>query len=142
MDPLSALAIVAAVFQLVDFGGRLLKKGWVQYQGAVNEREATELRDMAGNLSALLNMGSRKSGGSLHDKHDTAAEIELRRLCDECNSITSEFQDIVSRNKPYGKSKSRNFLQGPWNTPKESDLKERLAQIKDQVITAVLFCLW
>ncbi|KAI9896452.1 hypothetical protein N3K66_008624 [Trichothecium roseum] len=100
MDSLSALSVVAAVIQFVDFGQRLFVGTWSIYRSASGESMvlgdlSTVPRDLE-QLStsverALEHTQGRENGPSMSQYADES----LLRACAECRAMSSDIQNIL-----------------------------------------------
>ena len=153
MDPLSALAIAAAVLQFVDFGGKLLSRTWDTYRVARHAAEENEEISKVARQLSELSAGVRASTQSwlrTGDAVAVTAETQLHQLCEEIDSITTELQSIMEKIKrrktvrkdPERKMITRFPLAGMWDARKISDMSERLEELNRRVMTAILFGLW
>jgi len=137
MDPLSALAIAAAVFQFVDLGSRVLTKAWAKRQilrGTARDKRTEENLQFSKELLASLDCiqatckGLRDSNsGTTHAA--TPAQLLLLRLCKDCESLAVEFHDALSN---AGKATPN----GPENA------QERLEGMKRQIVDCLILCIW
>jgi len=132
MDPLSALAIVAAVVQFADLGGRLLSKGWKK--SLRGQGQEALLAEQSKQLSSLMTALHE----ALDDLDATSASVPRRSLeviCKECDSLAAELQQLLV---PGHAVPSR-------SPPSSSDFKSmqaRLELLKGPVKEAVLLCIW
>ncbi|KAK3312160.1 hypothetical protein B0H66DRAFT_570162 [Apodospora peruviana] len=143
MDPLSALAVAAAVVQFADFAGRLLVKSWDR--GKRGNDRAAEVQNVAQQLSDLTTalhdaMDSLPSGGG-----EMSAQARLQRACSACDSIASEFQEL------FGLATESRLADGhisPFLACRRLDareisrLQEKLFDTKQMATETVLLCLW
>jgi hypothetical protein len=99
MDPLSALAIAAAVVQFVDIGAKLVNKAWKVYTtpDKKEEKDKNQLAQATRELSFLIN-GIEEASTTLPSPETASpAQSQLRRICSECYSVATEFSHIVDR---------------------------------------------
>ncbi len=129
MDPLSALAIAAAVVQFVDFGGRMLARGYDIGKRALHESAGAELRNLAQQLSSLTVALHEALDGLPRGSAITPAQAKLRRACAMCDDISNEFQQAA-------------FAGSGLDSTKISLMKGKLVDAKAMVMETVLFCLW
>lgn len=114
-------------------------------------QESAELAEMAKELSDLA-----KAVQASTDEvaQVSAAESQFTRLCAECESIDAEFQSVLSR---IGKRKRRPVdsedekamrkitrlpLAGIWGAQKIEQMSERLEELRNQIMSSIIFCLW
>ena len=125
MDPLSALAIAAAVIQFADFGGRMLAKGWgkAKQLSAARDEDFASLTQQLSSLTVSLHnaLEGLPSGGTV-----TPAQADLGRACATCDDICNELQRAGSG---LG-SADIALMQG------------KLVDVKASVVETVLLCLW
>ncbi|KAJ4854378.1 AAA domain-containing protein [Trichoderma breve] len=117
MDPLSSLAIAAAVFQFLDIGGKLLVKGWGYYKNMRGElRKETpdygqlndEKREL---LRAFEDLSSQISGIQATSENMMASELatpangQSLRLLSTCTSLSRDLEKIKKKINPPSKEK-------------------------------------
>ncbi|KAL7946976.1 hypothetical protein V8C42DRAFT_298975 [Trichoderma barbatum] len=147
MDPLSALAIAAAVFQFVDLGGKLLIHGWEKYKQMRQEmpgdqefeEQQEELRRTFDDLSFRIS-GIRQVATDMNNSQEakTPTRVQLLQLLSNCTSLSEDFEKIKDQIKPpiSRKMKSEihlhNHTGGYLNRPvKEEDCRE-CKKMKDE----------
>lgn len=149
MDPLSALSVAAAVVQFVDYGTRILTDAREIYKSSWGQTPKNlELSTVAIDLSQLSDeVDSRSSRLSL-EKGRESEEVFLR-LCRECKEISDDLQGSLTKLQARGTNRleltaSSLFvaLKGVWSAKKVEKLKERLNQVRQQMMMAVLVFLW
>lgn len=103
MDPLSALAIVAAVVQFADIGGRLLAKSWRKYRERGNQNDGSseyhwvheaELEDALNELSLITRTvrGSTDQVISHTTKSSSSAAVTaLQGVREHCRLLSGCF---------------------------------------------------
>ncbi|KAI1850353.1 hypothetical protein JX266_004211 [Neoarthrinium moseri] len=105
MDPLSALAIAAAVIQFVDFGGRLLHKKWVRKLSPKDDeskqaayhapREEAELVRNTKELLQLVDDVRKCSKQFGPSQRSSLAEKQILKVCEDCEAVSSKFQNLI-----------------------------------------------
>lgn len=109
MDPLSALAIAAAVVQFADIGAKLVNKAWKAYTTPDNdeEKDKDQLAQATRELSFLIN-GIEDASTSLPSPEiATPAQSKLLQICSECYDVATEFSHIVDRIRTHLDEKTR-----------------------------------
>jgi hypothetical protein len=165
MDPMSALAIVAAVVQFVDFGGRLLVKAWNKF---------TDLDDDGNNgrLGATT-VGTRSQQAQLNEAKTAATELmtqlslvkgildeasdslpacpgDLVRIHRKCNSLATDFRSVLvcirdGKNISSGvrvddnEDADSSTYVGRWGFQK---MRRELEELRETVMQKVLLHLW
>lgn len=170
MDPLSALAIAAAVVQFAEIGGRLLMKTWSRYreQGQrdaaarkIQSSEEAYLENALKQLASFVRLVRESTDRAVPGSPPGPAEKELLKLCTECESIASDFENIlmgIKRRpiKDYAPTdlgvqvkkgstvpeKDEPVLAGLWTPSKISNTKHRLETVRQSFMTTILLCLW
>lgn len=149
MDPLSALGAAAAVTQFVDYTITILRDTRdiiksVDGQTAKN----IELSSISMDLTRLAEDVDVKSKGLATIGADHSEQIFLR-LCGECREIAQQLLASCARLQSTGVTRleiaANSFVaavKGVWNSGKIEDLHERLDQVRQQMMMAVLTFLW
>ncbi|KAK8064411.1 hypothetical protein PG994_007049 [Apiospora phragmitis] len=109
MDPLTALATVAAVVQFADIGGRLLMKSWRKYRERQEQEESNddgsqwaneaELEDALKELSLITRTIRGSTDHVVSHATNRTAETRLLQLCRECERIAEYFQEALKAAK-------------------------------------------
>ncbi|KAK6829837.1 hypothetical protein PG987_010421 [Apiospora arundinis] len=159
MDPLSALAIAAAVVQFADIGGQLMVKAWRKYREKEKQNQTnsegqwvqeTELEDVLKELT-LFTRTVRESTDRVVSPQAISkpAESQLVRLCEECESIAEYFQNVLTaaKKRPVQKpsqrgSKDESDLSGLWAPGTVGNMQRRLNVLQQSVTSTVILCLW
>ncbi|KAJ9149486.1 hypothetical protein NKR23_g4326 [Pleurostoma richardsiae] len=147
MDPLSALAIATAVVQFAEFGGKILLRTWSRYKGRLAEEEDVQVSKLVDDLSGLSNSVRDRTEGFWEDSAASPSELHLSRICSECDSVTAEFRDVLGQLSRRRKAKKDTKLEqlvlaGLWDDRRIKQMADRLEILRQQVMTAILFCLW
>ncbi|KAK7913859.1 hypothetical protein PG985_011562 [Apiospora marii] len=121
MDPLSALAIAAAVVQFAEIGGQLMVKGWHRYRRhsqktkdderegegeMTQEPEEREIEAFINELTLFTRTVRESTDRVVPNLSPGPAEGQLLRLCEECESIAADLQDVLTKIK---KRPAKNF---------------------------------
>ena len=122
MDPMSALAIVAAVFQLVDLGGRLVSKGVAHYKGT--KLDSDDVQSLQKEFITLSGKIRRMCEGSDGDR--------MAELHEECDSLVFDLQQMFNKTSPGPAGASQ--------SPRAIKLK--LDKMKSMTTEAIVFSLW
>ncbi|CAJ2504284.1 Uu.00g116780.m01.CDS01 [Anthostomella pinea] len=154
MDPLSALAIAAAVVQFVDIGGRLLKKAWESHNGHAREKtEQQQLEEVEKQLSFLIDgvrEASKTLSGSIVSNPTTPMQAQLLRLHAECVDISTEFNAAIQHMRALAQRPTRNRFSFRGHQSADKDVRdrdvrhilERLPVLRREVIDCVVLGLW
>ncbi|KAM0197732.1 hypothetical protein ACHAPQ_012121 [Fusarium lateritium] len=112
MDPLSALAIAAAVVQFAEIGGKAFVHCWKKYQELRNvgdndysqrdpekkeEKLQRELRESLLHLTILVSQTQLPSIEGIASQSPTAAQQQLANAASECSRIRILVDDISTR---------------------------------------------
>ena len=101
MEPLSALSLVAAVIQFVDFGGNLLSKSHQIYKSASGaSSENAVLEEIYENLSRLADKMMVSSALTAHKP--SKEEKALGELATSCKDIADDLMKIINELKVKG----------------------------------------
>ena len=137
LDPLSALSVVASVFQVVNFASSIISKGRYLYKssdGALRENAEAEtvkvrLRELTENIGLA----------SVRTQATNPEELRLHEICIETKSISEELylhliKLKVSRGHEGRKWKSfRQALKTVWSKPDLDRLAGRLAEFRNSL---------
>lgn len=149
MDPLSALGAAAAVTQFVDYTITILKdtREIIKSVGGQTAKNI-ELSSISRDLTRLVEDVDVKSKSLATSYADHSEQIFLR-LCGECKEIAEQLLASCARLQSTGVTRlevaASSFvvaMKGVWNSGKIEDLHERLAQVRQQMMMAVLTFLW
>jgi hypothetical protein len=149
MDPLSILAIAAAVTQFVDYGTRVLKDTREIVKTVSGQTTKNiELSSIAQDLAALSNEISTRAQKIVNGDGPNS-ELIFVRLCEECQDIAVELQTSLSQLRAKGTTRIEFAasslavaLKGVWSSGSLTSLHERLGQVRQQMMMAVLTFLW
>ncbi|KAK7999320.1 hypothetical protein PG990_011920 [Apiospora arundinis] len=159
MDPLSALAIAAAVVQFADIGGQLMVRTWRKYREKEKQNETSsegqwvqeaELEDALKELT-LFTRTVRESTDRIVSPQAISkpAEAQLVELCKECESIAEYFQEVLTaaENRPDQKpnqrgSRDESDLSGLWAPGIVGKMQGKLNVLQQSVTSTVILCLW
>jgi hypothetical protein len=149
MEPLSVLAVAAAVVQFVDYGTRLFTDAREIYKSSPNQtKNRVELTAVSQDLARLSNeVDARSKSLNLGDVGDS--EEVFLRLCRECKGISDELQESLAKLQARGTTKferaANSFfvaLKSVWSAKRVEELAERLKEMRQQMMMAVLVFLW
>jgi hypothetical protein len=139
MDPLSALAISAAVVQFADVGFRLFRSARDAYKSQMAQSSlGVALTNTGNDLSRLAEdvKAKQKQGG--------APEDVFVRLCDECQDANRELQEIFGKLRARGSGialavdSARVAFEEVVSTSKIKNIEVRLSNIREQMMIAIL----
>ena len=125
MEPLSALSLVAAVIQFVDFGGNLLSESRQIYKSASGaSSENAVLGEIYENLSRLADKMKVSSGLSAHTS--SKEEEALGKLATSCKDIADDLMVTIEELKVKGDThrKWKSFHSALKTIGKKSYIKE------------------
>lgn len=149
MDPISALGAAAAVTQFVDYTIIILKDTReiiksVKGQTAKN----IELSLISTDLKRLIEDVDNKSLSLATNETDLSEDVFLR-LCGECREIADQLLASCARLQATGVTRldtvASSFVvavKGVWKSGKLEDLRQRLDQVRQQMMMATLTFLW
>ncbi|KAK7698058.1 hypothetical protein SLS64_012936 [Diaporthe eres] len=149
MDPLSALGAAAAVTQFVDYAVTILRDTREIIKSVDGQTaKHIELSSISMDLTRLAEDVDVKSKGLVTIDTDHSEQIFLR-LCGECREIAKQLLTSCARLQSTGVTRlevaANGFVaavKGVWNSGKIEDLHERLDQVRQQMMMAVLTFLW
>lgn len=157
MDPLSALAIAAAVFQFLDLGGKLLAKGWGKYQEirrdvSENREHAEEVEEFSKTLEELSGQISwfrQVSISIVVSQPPTPTQVQLLKLSSQCASLSSDFERIKSQMKlpnnwamKSAKMKDRNKAEVQRKQEEFDRITKRLELLTREAMDFIFLSLW
>ena len=144
MDPLSALAVAAAVVQFADFGFRLIRSAHRLYKSSSGQSSThIELSAVSQDLARLADAVKCK----LSHSQGPVGEVFLC-LCQECASTDDELQGILDELRAQGSTKIALAADG-WRVvirqvAEAGDIEKlagRLSQIRQQMNVTLLYLL-
>ncbi|KAL2289228.1 hypothetical protein FJTKL_02247 [Diaporthe vaccinii] len=149
MDPLSALGAAAAVTQFVDYTITILRDTREIIKSVDGQTaKHIELSSISMDLTRMAEDVDIKSKGLVTIDADHSEQIFLR-LCGECREIAKQLLTSCARLQSTGVTRlevaANGFVaavKGVWNSGKIEDLHERLDQVRQQMMMAVLTYLW
>jgi chromosome segregation ATPase len=155
MDPLSALAVAAAVFQFLDLGGKALMKAWDKYkqmqQGTPDDQklaeEEEELRRALKDLTTQISWIRDVLTNMLASEPPTPAQARLKQLSSQCISLSNDFESIKHQMKPPSSREIRSTVHQrnaelDRNSGDIERISGRLESLRRNVIDYMLLCLW
>ena len=134
MDPLSALAVACAVTHFVDFGSKILSKG---YEISKSATGTTELyKDIETCTGHTENLTKRISGPVL-----TESDAALAQISQGCQDIAKELLARLETFKAKKRGKrevfSKAFL-SVWSEKKVKEMQDKLERYRKQLDTTIL----
>lgn len=157
MDPLSALAIAAAVFQFLELGGKLCIKGWEKYkqiQQTIPDdqklaQKEEELRKIFEDLSGQISWFRQVSTSIVVSQHPTPTQAQLLKLSSQCASLASDFERIKSQmklpnNRAIKSARRKDLKNAEVQRNKEEiePIKKCLKLLKQETMDFILLSLW
>jgi hypothetical protein len=136
MDPMSALAIVAAVVQFVDIGARLIAKGREKHQHA---RDQVALLSEHYKQLSSLNSSIHEAARDLAGIANEDANQRMNGICDEADRLVTELRLIFEQ---PGSSKQRARPPRNYEGEKFDDLVKRLNAFRLSVMEVALLFIW
>jgi hypothetical protein len=170
MDPLSALAIAAAVVQFAEIGGKVFVRCWEKYNALRDlednrndpkeeEKAKLELKERVDNLITFVSEAQLPSIEALASQAPTPAQQQLINAASECSRIRFQVDEIATRfivkpnserdtktRRPRGLF-SRSKKQQPNDhsevTKEEIEqVEKRCESVRSQAMDSILMCLW
>lgn len=171
MDPLSALAIAAAVVQFVEIGGKVFVRCWEKYQAlrsagdnsyTESEREKEEMKreleERVGSLTTLVSEAQLPSIEGVASQPPTPAQQQLINAASECSRIRIQVDEIATRfittwdskldtktRRPHGlfsRSKNQEPNGHPVVTEEIEQVEKRCEFVRSQAMDSILLCIW
>ena len=125
MEPLSALSLVAAVIQFVDFGGNLLSESRQMYKSASGaSSENAALEEIYENLGRLADKMTVSTGLASHKSSNE--EEALGKLATSCKDLTDDLMTTIEELKVKGGThrKWKSFHSALKTVGKKSHIEE------------------
>lgn len=150
MDPVTAVSLAACVVQFADFGIRLLSDTYEVYKSASGQTSHTIALSKVASDLLLLSGGIEEQSRNLSAASGAGqSEVTLVRLCGECKVVGQELQKALAHLRAEGTG-SFNFaiksfavvVKGFWSTDKINGLRNKLAEIRQQMMMAAIVSLW
>lgn len=147
MDPTSALAIAAAVVQFVDFTARLLSETHNVYKAGLGSTvEDVVLTDITTDLAKLSTEVENKSTVLIrtNESRSTSQETFLR-ICGECKIVCAELNSLVEKLSVKNPGTFKSFQVAAkriWSKERILSVKERLNEMRQQMMMAAIVCIW
>jgi len=135
MDPLSALAIACGVTQFVDFGSKILSKGFEISKSAAGTTESySAIETIASDFESLT---ERISGPVLTGSDASLARI--RQGCQEIATVLLARLNALKARKDAGKREvfSKAFL-AVWSENEIEAMQDKLESYRKQLDTHIL----
>jgi hypothetical protein len=146
MDPLSCLAVVTSVIQVLDFSAKLITSTYAiqKYKAkAKGSEHANNTRTIADRLRRLT--------GHLNDSLQSSATVvspssdhneDLSRLCVECNEVSDQLVAALDALEAHGNQELwnsfRQALKTFWTQGEIDALQKRLDSLRQQISMYVL----
>ncbi|RYP43141.1 hypothetical protein DL770_011821 [Monosporascus sp. CRB-9-2] len=157
MEPLSALSVAAAVVQFAHFGYNVIKGSYDVYESSSRRiANGIEPATISHDLTRLLENAEAKLEDEwprqpvpLSPTNDAGSPGDIfRRLCSECRDIKSALDEIFAKLVPRGNTRvalaASSFaveLKRISVAGEVDRLAERLSQVRQQTMTAILVLL-
>ncbi|KNB09671.1 hypothetical protein FOXG_10200 [Fusarium oxysporum f. sp. lycopersici 4287] len=170
MDPLSALAIAAAVVQFAEIGGKVFVRCWEKYNALRDlednrddpkeeEKAKLELKERVNNLINFVSEAQLPSIEGLASQAPTPAQQQLINAASECSRIRFQVNEIATRfivkpnseldtktRQPRGlfsRSKKQQLNDHSEVTKDEIEqVEKRCESVRSQAMDSILMCLW
>jgi len=144
MDPMSALAVAAAVIQFAEFGRKLLVKSRDKLMGPIGvAQDLPALNEQLSALSTALHDAAADPNTDCTSTHYT----RLEQLCRKCDHLAAEIQSILDENA--SQSQSLTYWGRPHHRDPNSSVEVRATKAKEQlqafrksVMETLLLCIW
>lgn len=155
MEPLAALGLASNIVQIVDFSGRIISRSKEIYRSADGklaahialEQAAKSLRLLSHDLIEDIPLPDDlfSKGDTIKRREKSAAEVRLLNLSSQTKAITDKIIERIQRenvgnaSNPW-KSVDQAF-RSIWNEKELQSLEAGLADIREEINTALLFSL-
>jgi hypothetical protein len=129
MDPITAVSLVGAIVQFVDFSSKILSKTTELYRSSRSAlAENVDIETITADL-AKLNTRLKQS--------ITASDRDLQALCDACGGLAEQLLAALAKVKVDSKGQKwqslRKALRSIWSKEKIKELEERLASFRAEL---------
>jgi flagellar motility protein MotE (MotC chaperone) len=143
MDPITALTVAGIVVQFVDFGTKLVSKGYKLYtsaDGALHEN--IETKKIAKDLAELsTRLGSLDIGSGTSSNLRTE-EKTLVEMADGCKAVAKELEAALNSLEVKGKHRKwkscRQALKSVTSKGKMDELANRMSEYRAQLELHIL----
>ncbi|KAH7133034.1 hypothetical protein B0J13DRAFT_480574 [Dactylonectria estremocensis] len=171
MDPLSALAIAAAVFQFIDLGGKALTKGCKKYTTHQQQKERDTAEEAKEREKALEHLAEelifvseiQRPSVITTSQPATLAQKQLLQTITDCQSISVHIDEVLGRvieqikdnsdsksnaderrhRRTFRNSKSRALdAPAPFTSDEIRRIEDELQLVRRKAIDSVILCLW
>lgn len=152
MEPLSALGIVAAGVQFVDFTAKLFSSISEIYLSSLGQTErGSLLATLTTTLNSLTTQIEEKAAALGVDAPPGSADALFLDCCRQCKNVSTELSDVLAnltaRTSPkFGTRSMRSSLAGGirWlmSDSKITRLADKLQRIQQQMQMAAILCMW
>lgn len=139
MDPLSALGLVANIFQVIQFGAKIIHIAKEIHESASGRAKYTEdLENIMQSINGLSGLLISPSNGS-----QTAEEKALFLLAQECRKLSNQITKLLRKSIPQDGNSKRQVLvsaiKHTWNASERKDLEDRLKICQNQLQLQLTF---
>jgi hypothetical protein len=144
MDPIAAVSLVAAVCQLIDFGGKITSKTYEIYTSPSNSlavnNELTQVASHILDLSEKLSPGlpSEATVSTCYTRDEQA----LIDICKSCNDVAMELVERLDKLRVNDDgsiwSSFRKAIRHAWSEKELEDLSRRLSALRGALELNVL----
>lgn len=143
LDPFTALSTAATVVQFVDFGTKLISKGYEIYRSADGVlTENAEQKAVASKLAELTRNLGKSLDPSLTWKKLSPAETALQEAAAQCQDYAIELADAFGEFRNQGKHRKwKSFqlaLKDIWKAEEIDKRLVKLDRLRQQVMIHLL----
>jgi len=157
MDAVTILGVAAATLQFVDFASRVVSSAieiykspagqtHTEYEASTLARDLTHLATQIRDKGEFFTVEGQDRGGS-------ESERQLQVLCKECLKINAAMESALSTAKEKGIDKFgcsghsalrsfRQALEKVLGYKKTQKFIKRIDDVREQMMMAILVCLW
>jgi flagellar motility protein MotE (MotC chaperone) len=143
LDPITALTVAGIVVQFVDFGTRVVTKGYKLYRSADGAlHENIETKEIAKDLAELsTRLGSLDIGSGTRSNLSTE-EKALEEMADGCKAVAKELEAALISLEVKGKHRKwkscRQALKSVISKGKVDELANRMSAYRAQLELHIL----
>jgi hypothetical protein len=144
LDPLTALSLASNIVQFIDFGTKLLAKGYELYESADGASVGNaELEFIARDLQKLNDRLKPPLSPKTNPTSSTPSEAALRKLNDKCSGVADELINALTKLKVQGTSNRRwksfrQALSSLWKKEEVNAITTRLQNFRDELNLHIL----
>ena len=145
----SAVSSAATLFQLVDFGVKLISNALDDHRLSPSENArkiefstlSQQLEQMNSEAQLKLDL-MQKNGGTV-----TPSDKKLASLCHHCQEVTNQLKEAMEDMAARGNNKVqlgtfRTVLNGVWSKDRITRLIKQMTEIRQDILLAVLVYIW